>query len=87
MNKLNYVSAQQSPDDSARAKSRSTAGVVIARLLAVLVVAMVLTAIVGFVVFDGQTGNSATAVATLVIGCFAAVLGLILGFLKAYLTS
>jgi hypothetical protein len=87
MNKLNYVPAQQSLDDSAREKPRSTVGVVIARLLAVLVVAMVLTAIVGFVVFDGQAGNSATAGASLIIGSSAAVIGLLGGFLKAYLTG
>jgi hypothetical protein len=58
-----------------------------ARLMAVLVVAMVITSIVGFIVFDRQGGNSAAAVASLAIGGSAAVLGLLFGFLKAYQAS
>ena len=66
---------------------RPTAGVVTARLLAVLVVAMVITSIVGFIAFDRQGGNSAMAVVSLAIGGASAILGLLLGFLKAYLSS
>jgi hypothetical protein len=58
-----------------------------ARLMAVLVVAMVITSIVGIIVFDRQGGNSAAAVASLAIGGSAAVLGLLFGFLKAYQAS
>ncbi|HEX5905492.1 MAG TPA: hypothetical protein VFY56_00615 [Propionibacteriaceae bacterium] len=67
--------------------ARSAAGVVAARLLAVLVVVMVVTSILGFTVFDREGGNSATAVASLVIGSYSAVLGLLFGSLKAYLAS
>jgi hypothetical protein len=63
---------------------RAAAGVIAARLLAVLVVIMVVTSIVGFTVFDSQGGNSATAITSLVIGAAAAVIGMSLGFLKAY---
>jgi hypothetical protein len=52
------------------------AGVVTARLLAVLVLAMVLISIVGFMTFDRQGGNSAIAVASLAIGGASAILGL-----------
>jgi hypothetical protein len=55
--------------------------------LAVLVVAMVVTSILGFTVFDRQVGNSTTAVASLAISSSAAVLGLVLGFVKAYQTT
>jgi hypothetical protein len=48
---------------------------------------MVITSIVGFIIFDRQGGNSAMAVASLAIGGASAILGLLLGFLKAYLTS
>ncbi|MFL6046053.1 MAG: hypothetical protein ACJ72M_13145 [Propionibacteriaceae bacterium] len=78
---------QPSPDESAEEKPRSTAGVVVIRLLAVLVVVMVVISIVGFIVFDRQGGNSAAAVASLAIGSSAAVLGLLLGFVKAYQTT
>jgi len=87
MKKINYLHEQRSLDDSGREKPRSTAGVVTTRLLAVLVVAMVITSIVGFMIFDRQGGNSAAAVASLAIGGASAVLGLLLGFLKAYLAS
>ena len=39
-------------------KARSTAGVVVTHLLAVLVVVMVITSMLGFTVFDRQGGNS-----------------------------
>jgi hypothetical protein len=70
-----------------REKARSIAGVIAARLLAVLVVAMVITSILGFTAFDRQAGNSTTAIASLAIGGAAAVLGLSFGFLKAYQVS
>ena len=87
MEKINYLHEQRSLDDSGREKPRSTAGVVTTRLLAVLVVVMVITSIVGFMIFDREGGNSAAAVASLAIGGASAVLGLLLGFLKAYLAS
>jgi hypothetical protein len=68
-------------------KAGSAAGVIVTRLLVVLVVAMVVTSILGFTLFDRQGGNSATALASLAIGGSAAVLGLIIGFRKAYLAS
>jgi len=77
----------RSQDESAQEKPPSTAGVVVTRLLAVLVVAMVVTSILGFTVFDRQVGNSTTAVASLAISSSAAVLGLVLGFVKAYQTT
>ena len=79
---------RQSLADSAGGQKtkRPTAGVVTARLLAVLVLAMVITSILGFIASDRQGGNSAMAVASLAIGA-SAILGLLLGFLKAYLTS
>jgi hypothetical protein len=83
------ASAGPSLDESTRGreKARSTAGVIITRLLAVLVVVMVATSILGFTLFDRQGGNSATALVSLVIGGLAAVLGLITGFRKAHQVS
>ena len=80
---------RQSLADSAGGQKtkRPTAGVVTARLLAVLVVAMVITSILGFIASDRQGGNSAMAVGSLAIGGASAILGLLLGFLKAYLSS
>ena len=57
---------------------------VAALILTVLVPVMVIASIVGFAVFNSQGGNSAVAVASLAIGGAAAVLGLLLGFIKAY---
>ena len=57
------------------------------RLLAVLVVAMVATSILGFTLFDRQGGNPATALVSLAIGGVAATLGLISGFRKAHQVS
>jgi hypothetical protein len=48
---------------------------------------MVVIAILGLTVFDRQGGYSTTAIVSVVIGNSAAVVGLILGFLKAYLAS
>jgi hypothetical protein len=91
MEKLDPTSRTTRPSlaDSAGGQKtkRPTAGVVTARLLAVLVVAMVITSIVGFIAFDRQGGNSALAVVSLAIGGASAILGLLLGFLKAYLSS
>jgi hypothetical protein len=87
MNQSNHLAEHQATDDSGREKPRSTAGVITTRLLAVLVVALVIISITGFIIFDRQGGNSAAAVASLAIGASAAVLGLLLGFIKAYLTS
>jgi hypothetical protein len=83
------ASTRPSPDDSTqgREEARSAAGVIAARLLAVLVVAMVITSILGFTAFDRQGGNSAAAIASLAIGAASAVLGLSFGFLKAYQVS
>jgi hypothetical protein len=76
-------------DDSTpgREEAGSAAGVVVTRLLSVLVVAMVVTSILGFALFDRQGGNSAAALASLAMGGSAAVLGLILGFRAAYRAS
>jgi hypothetical protein len=76
-------------DDSTggRQKASSAAEVVVTRILAVLVVAMVVASILGFTLFDRQGGNSATALASLAIGGSAAVLGLIFGFREAYRAS
>ena len=62
----------------------STAGVIITRLLAVLVVGMVVTSILGFTLFDRQEGTSATELLSMAIGGAAAVLGLIFGFREAH---
>ena len=70
-----------------REEGRLTATAVAARSLTVLVLVMVITSIVGFIVFDRQGGNSAAAVASLAIGGASAILGLLLGFLKAYDTG
>jgi hypothetical protein len=70
-----------------RKKVGSTAGVIITRLLAVLVVAMVVTSILGFTLFDRQEGTSATPLVSLAIGGAAAVLGLIFGFREAHQAS
>jgi hypothetical protein len=86
---LTSASARPSLDESTggREKARSTAGVIITHLLAVLVVAMVVTSILGFTLFDRQGGNSATALVSLAIGGAAAVLGLIFGFREAHQAS
>jgi hypothetical protein len=87
MNQSNHLLEHDAIDDSGREKPRSTAGVITTRFLAVLVVALVIISIIGFIIFDRQGGNSAAAVASLAIGASAAVLGLLTGFIKAYLTS
>jgi len=61
--------------------------VIITHLLAVLVVAMVVTSILGFTLFDRQGGNSATALVSLAIGGAAAVLGLLFGMREAHQAS
>jgi hypothetical protein len=82
------VSTRPSLDDTARgSEKRSTAGLVFTHVLAVLVVVMVVTSMLGFTVFDRQEGNSATAIVSLAIGGAAAVLGLIFGFREAHLAS
>lgn len=83
------ASTRPTPGDSppGMENARSAAGVVAARLLTVLLVAMVAIAILGLTVFDRQGGYSTTAIISVAIGNSAAALGLILGFLKAYLAS
>ena len=76
------------PSDSTRVRKKGgSAESVVTRVLAVLVVAMVVTSILGFTLLDRQGGNSATAIGSLAIGGSAAVLGLILGFREAYQAS
>jgi hypothetical protein len=76
-------------DESTRGRKKigSTAGVIITRLLAGLVVAMVVTSILGFTLFAPQEGTSATALVSLAIGGAAAALGLIFGFREAHQAS
>jgi hypothetical protein len=83
------ASTRPSQDDSTqgREKPRPPAGVVITHLLAVLVVVMVTTSMLGLTVFDRQGGNSATAIMSLAIGGAAAALGLILGMREAHQAS
>ena len=83
------ASARPSLDESTRGreKARSTAGVIITHLLAVLVMVMVVTSILGFTLLDRQGGNSATALVSLAIGSAAAVLGLTFGFREAHQAS
>jgi hypothetical protein len=83
------ASARPTPGDSPPGMEnvRSAAGVVAARLLTVLLVAMVVISILGLTVFDRQGGYSTTAIVSVAIGNSAAAVGLILGFLKAYLAS
>lgn len=87
MNQSNHLLEHHAIDDSGREKPRSRAGVITTRLLAVLVVALVIISITGFIIFGRHGGNSAAAVASLAIGASAAVLGLLAGFIKAYITS
>ena len=68
-----------------RENSGRSAADVVARLLAVLVVAMVLTSIVGLTVVGDR--NTTAAVVAGVIGMSSAVLGLLFGYLKAYQVS
>ena len=76
------------PSHSTRVREKAgSAGVVVTRLLAVLVVAMVVTSLLGFTLLDREGGNSATAIGSLAIGGSAAVLGLIFGFRKAHQAS
>jgi hypothetical protein len=75
-------------DDSDQMREKAgSAGVVVTRLLAMLVVIMFVTSILGFTLFDRQGGNSATAIGSLAIGGSAAVLGLILGLREAHQAS
>ena len=84
-----FASTQLSLDHSTGGlkRARPATGVVLTRLLAVLVVIMVVTSILGFTVFDRQEGNSATAIVSLAIGGAAAVLGLMFGFREAHQAS
>jgi hypothetical protein len=83
------ASTQPSLDESTpgRRTVGSTAGVIITRLLAVLVVGMFVTSILGFTLFDRQEGTSATELLSMAIGGAAAVLGLIFGFREAHQAS
>ena len=93
MNKLYYPARTHLHDRDGRptefdqSQRDVSVGVIITRLLVVLVVVMVATSILGFTLFDRQGGNAGTAVLSLVIGCTAAVLGLIAGFRKAHQVS
>jgi hypothetical protein len=60
--------------------------VVAAPLLAVLVVALAVTSIVGLTIF-GDHGNTPVAILAGAIGMSSAVLGLLFGFMKAYQSS
>jgi len=83
------ASTRPSLDESTRGRKKValTAGVIITRFLALLVVAMVVTSILGFTLFDRQEGTSATALVSLASGGAAAVLGLIFGFREAHQAS
>ena len=83
------ASTRPSLDESTRGRenARSTAGVIITHLLALLVVVMVVTSILGFTLFGRQEGTSATALVSLAIGGAAGVLGLTLGFREAHQAS
>jgi hypothetical protein len=70
-----------------REKARSTDALLVTHLLAVLVLVMVVTSILGFTLFDRQGGNSATALVSLAIGGAGAALGLIFGFREAHQAS
>jgi hypothetical protein len=67
-----------------RKTARSAPKVVAARLLAVLVVALVVTSIVGLTAFGDHASASVLAG---VAGMFSAVFGLLFGFVKAYQSS
>jgi hypothetical protein len=69
-----------------RERARSATEVVAAPLLAVLVVALAVTSIVGLTIF-GDHGNAPAAVVAGAIGMSSAVLGLLFGFMKAYQSS
>jgi hypothetical protein len=69
-----------------RKTARSAPEVVAASLLAVLMVALAVTSIVGLTIFDDH-GNAAASVVPGVIGMSSAVLGLLFGFMKAYQSS
>lgn len=82
------TSAPTPPSGSTQVREKAAlTGVLVTRLLPVLVVAMLVTSILGFTLFDRQGGNSVTALASLAIGGSAAVLGLIFGLVKAYHAS
>jgi hypothetical protein len=69
-----------------RDKARSATEVIAAPHLAVLVVALAVTSIVGLTIF-GDHGNAPAAVVAGAIGMFSAVLGLLFGFMKAHHSS
>jgi hypothetical protein len=69
-----------------RAKATSSAGVFAGRILAVLWVAVAVTSIVALKVF-GDNGNVPAALVAGAIASFSAVLGAIIGFMKAYQSS
>ena len=74
--------AKPPPQD--RKRAGSAVGMVAIRLLTVLMAAMVVTSIIGLTTFDRGGGNSTTAVTSLAIGGYAAVLGMTVGFMVAY---
>ncbi len=74
------------PVNQAPKKGGRSPVAVAARLLGVLVVALVVTSIVGLTAVGDQINPTATVVAG-VIGMSSAVLGLLFGFLKAYQSS
>jgi hypothetical protein len=69
-----------------RTTARSATEVVAARILAVLLVALAVTAIVGLKVF-GDHDNASAALVAGALGMSSAVLGLLFGFMKAYQSS
>jgi hypothetical protein len=83
-----FESIRPASDRSTRERktAKPAPKVAAARLLAVLVVALTLTSIVGLTVF-GDHGNAPASVLAGVVGMFTAVFGLLYGFLKAYQSS
>ena len=69
-----------------REKATSAAEVVAARILAVLLVALAVTSIVGLKVF-GDADNASAALVAGALGMSSAASGLLFGFMKAYQSS
>ena len=83
-----YPSTRPQSDLSTREREKATSAteVVAARILAVLLVALAVTSIVGLKVFSDD-GNASAALVAGAFGMSSAALGLIFGFMKAYQSS
>jgi hypothetical protein len=68
-------------------ETRTAGAMVAVPLLTVFVIAMAAASIVGLTVFGDQNRSPSMVVVSGVVGMYAAVLGMIFGFMRAYQSS